>query len=91
MIEWCVSVGMASSAADVLLESGDKAKESCAKKLFMFLYSAKAHHRARELSAIFNAEFPLANILNNFRNILDERQQEYEEKVHGNLVMFDGE
>ena len=29
--------------------------------------------------------------MNNFRNILDERQQEYEEIVQGNLVMFDGE
>lgn len=60
-------------------------------KLYIFLYNAKTHHRAPKLSVIFNAKFSLENIINTYRVVLDEREQEYADIISGNVIMFDGE
>ena len=75
----------------ILLESDDEAEETCAKKLYMFLYHTKAHARAPDLSAIFNAEFPFENIINTSAFVLGESEQEYESIVSANVVEIDGE
>lgn len=57
----------------------------------MFLYNAKAHHRAAELSQIFNAEFPFEKIMDTSRDVLRDREQEFEALVSNNAVIVDGE
>ena len=63
---------MAVSEFHMRLESDEEAEQSCAEKLYMFLYNAKAHHRAVELSQVFNAEFPFEKIVESCRVFLGE-------------------
>ena len=73
------------------LELDDEAEQSQAEKLYMFLYYAKAHHRAPELSQVFNVEFPFEKIIETNKSYLDEREREYADRVSANAIMFDGE
>lgn len=83
---------MASTEFNLPLESDEEAELSPGEKLFMFLHSAKAHHRAVELFEVFNAELDLESILNSCRPVLADRQQEYEDTFGGvNSLIFDGE
>ena len=40
---------------------------------------------------MFNANFPLKNVMDNCRIVLGEQEQEFEEVVSGNIVMLEGE
>lgn len=73
------------------MESDDEAEQSQAEKLYMFLYYAKAHHRAPELSLVFNAEFPFEKGVEANMSYLDKRDREYADKVSANVIMLDGE
>ena len=53
------------------LESDEEAGQSCAKKLFLFLHSAKAHQRSVELIKVFNPEFPFDKIIDSCRGFLE--------------------
>ena len=82
---------MAMTGFNLCFESDEEAEQSCAEKLFMFLYNAKAHHRAAELSHIFNAEFPFEKIMETCRDVLRDSEQEYADVVSNNVVTVDGE
>ena len=82
---------MAMTGFNLHFESDEEAKQSCAEKLFMFLYNAKAHHRAAELSHIFNAEFPFEKIMETCRDVLRDSEQEYADVVSNNAITVDGE
>jgi len=82
---------MAMIGLNLRFESDEEAEQSCAEKLFMFLYNAKSHHRAAELSQIFNAEFPFEKIMETCRDVLRDREKEYVDVVSNNALTVDGE
>ena len=82
---------MAMTGFNLCFESDEEAKQSCAEKLFMFLYNEKAHHRAAELTQIFNAKFPFEKIMETCRDVLRDCEQEYADVVSNNAITVDGE
>ena len=61
------------------------------RKSFTCFILCKSHHRAPELSQVFNAEFPFEKIIETNRSYLAEREREYADRVSANAIMFDGE
>ena len=82
---------MAMTGFNLHFKLDKETEQPCTEKLFMFLYNAKAHHRAAELSQIFNAQFPFEKIMETCRDVLRDREQEYADVVSNNIVTVDGE
>ncbi|MCO5582143.1 hypothetical protein L7F22_036033 [Adiantum nelumboides] len=74
----------------IVLETDVVDKDTCEEKLFTFLYNVRAHHRAPELSEMFNAEFSIQRIIDCSFEYLQTHLQQYEAVICDNTITVDG-